>query len=93
VTTGGTAVQAIPNNGSPIHGFRVANLDVVEALWIRYDGAAAAVNVAGSWPISSGTATTLAGAGTFTTQDGFSPTYGLSINAATTAHKFSCYWW
>lgn len=93
VVTGGTAVQAIPNNGNPINGFRVANLDTTEALWIKFDGTAAVVAAAGNWPLSSGAATTFIGAGSFQTQDFFKPTYGLSINATTTAHKYSCYWW
>lgn len=91
VVTGGTAVNAIA--ASPgVHGFIIANLDVTEALWVSFTGAAT-VNTIGSFPISSGTVTTLAGAGSFSSIVGAGFNTNLSVNATTSGHKFSCVRW
>ena len=92
IVTGLTAVQAIPAQ-TYVHGFRIANLDTTEALWFRMDGAAAVVGATGSSPIASGTAATFAGAGAFATPDTLAPNAGLSLNATTAAHKYTCFYW
>lgn len=89
ITAGGTA-QAAFAIASNRHGFMIANLDTTEALWINFNGTAAA-STPGSYPLASGTATTFAGAGSFFSPVGFN--VSLSIVAATTGHKFSCSIW
>lgn len=91
IATGGTAQNAIV--GYPgLHGFIIANLDATEALWVSFVGTAA-VNTIDSFPISSGTATTLAGAGSFSSIVGAGFNTNISVNATTTGHKFSCVKW
>lgn len=93
VVVGGTAVQAISATIGPINGYTIANLDTTEALWYRGTGAVAAVATIGSFPLAAGTASTFAGAGVFSTPTTHKPTGGLSVNATTAGHKFSCVWW
>lgn len=92
IVTGLTAVQAIPA-GSNIQGFHVANLDTTEALWRSQTGAAAVVGAVGSEPTAAGTATTFANAGSYTTPETLHPNTGLSLNATTSGHKFTCFYW
>lgn len=97
VVTGGTAVNAFAANPN-IHGFTIANIDNVsgggsgEPVWISFTGTATAGAV-GSYPLAPGAATTFASIGTFTTPIGFGSNKALSVNAATSGHKFSCTWW
>lgn len=91
ITTGGTAQNAF-TAGSTKHGFTILNFDTTEPLWISFTTTAAANTVA-SYPIPAATASTFAGAGSFTTPMGFGMNTALSVVAATTGHKWSCTWW
>lgn len=91
ITTGATAQNAF-SAGATKHGFTIVNLDTTEPMWISFTTTAAANTVA-SYPIQAATPTTFAGAGSFTTPNGFGINTALSVIAATTGHKFSCTWW
>ena len=97
ITTGGTAQNA-PNTAATPHrlGLIIANIDATsgsgEVMWISFTGTATP-GAAGSYPLAAPTATTYAGAGTFTAPPGFGVTGALSVVAATTGHKWSCTWW
>lgn len=91
VTTGGTAQNAFAAS-STRHGFTIVNLDTTEPMWISFTGTATA-NTVGSYPIQAATATTFAGAGSYTSPIGFGMSTALSVVAATTGHKWSCTWW
>jgi hypothetical protein len=91
VTTGGTAVNAFTAQ-TTLHGFTILNDDTTEPLWISFTTTAAA-STAGSYPLAPATATSFAGASSFTSPPGFGTNHALSVIAATTAHKYSCTWW
>lgn len=91
VSTGGTAVNAFAAQ-TTLHGFTILNDDTSEPLWISFTTTAAAAT-AGSYPLAAATATTYAGANSFTSPPGFGTNHALSVVATTTGHKFSCTWW
>lgn len=91
ITTGGTAQNAFTASATR-HGFTIVNFDTTEPLWVSFTGTAVA-NTVGSYPIAAATATTFAGAGSFTSPLGFGMSTALSVVAATTGHKWSCTTW
>lgn len=91
VVTGGTAVNAFTAQ-TTLHGFTILNDDTSEVAWISFTTTAAA-STAGSYPLAPATATSFAGASSFTSPPGFGTNHALSIVGATSAHKFSCTWW
>ena len=91
VVTGGTAVNAFTAQ-TTLHGFTILNDDITEVMWISFTTTAAA-GTAGSYPLAPATATTFAGANSFTSPPGMGTNHALSVVAATSAHKFSCTWW
>jgi hypothetical protein len=91
VTTGGTAQNAFTAQ-TTLHGFTIVNIDTTEVLWISFTTTAAASG-SGSYPLQAATATTFAGAGSFTAPPGFGLNHALSVIATTTSHKFTCTWW
>lgn len=91
VTTGGTAQNAF-TSGATKRGFTIMNFDTTEPMWISFTTTAAANTIA-SYPIPAATATTFAGAGSFTSPPGMGINTALSVIAATTGHKWSCTWW
>jgi hypothetical protein len=91
VATGGTAVNAFTAQ-TTLHGFTILNTNTSEVMWISFTTTAAA-STAGSYPLAPATATTFAGAGSFTSPPGMGTNHALSVVAATSAHTFSCTWW
>jgi hypothetical protein len=91
VVTGGTAVNAFTAQAT-LHGFTILNDDTSEVMWISFTTTAAA-STAGSYPLAPATATSFAGASSFTSPPGFGTNHALSVVAATNGHKFSCTWW
>jgi hypothetical protein len=95
ITTGGTAQNAFAAQTS-LHGFTIANTDPSsgsgEPLWISFTTTAAAAT-AGSYPLAAPATTTYAGMGSFSSPPGMGTGHGLSVEAATTGHKYSCTWW
>lgn len=87
-TTAQTAIAASPG----LHGFIIANIDATEALWVSFTGTAA-VATSGSFPIAAGTALTFANSGTFASPIGAGFNTNVSVNATTSAHKFTCVKW
>jgi len=98
IATGGTAQNAItaPVGYGRINGFTVCNVDAAagsgEPLWINPNGTATAG--IGSIPLSAPTTTTFAATNNcYTTNDTFTSQNGLSVLAATSTHKFTCWRW
>lgn len=91
LTLGGTAQNII--TGSPgVHGFMITNIDTTEPVWMSFTGVAAAGAI-GSYPLPPATASTFAGAGSYSSQLGFGTGSNVSVVAATTSHKISCTRW
>ncbi len=88
----GTVAQNAITASPGLHGFIIANLDATEALWMSLTGVAAVATV-GSIPIAAGSATTFANAGIFFSPLGAGFNGNVSLNATTSAHKFSCVKW
>lgn len=88
----GTVAQNAITASPGLHGFIIANIDATEALWVSFTGAAA-VAIAGSFPVAAGSATTFANAGMFFSPVGAGFNGNVSVNATTSAHKFSCVKW
>ncbi len=91
ITTGGTAQNAFAAQ-TALHGFTIVNIDTTEPLWISFTTTAVASGT-DSYPLPAATASTFAGAGSFTSPPGFGLNHALSVVAATSAHKYSCTWW
>lgn len=93
LTTGGTAQYVIPTTGSAntntpnVRGITIMNLDTTEPLWIDFTGAAV---VGQSYALAAGTASTLVNSGSFTSPVGFGLNKNVSVNAATTGHRWKC---
>ena len=98
LTAGTTAQPMIPTpaGGQRINGFVACNIDPTtgsgEAAWINVNGAAA-IGAVGSIPLSVPTAATYVGMGCYTTPDTWSSSNAVSVNATTTGHKISCWYW
>jgi len=89
VTSGGTAQDAISTaQAVGMHGFVIMNIDTTEVLWVKINGTAAA-STAGSFALSAATSTV--SGGSLYLPWGFSG--NLSVVAATTTHKWSCFRW
>jgi len=88
ITAGGTAQVAAAVNNSR-QGIYLQNLDTTEDLWFSLSGTAA-VATAGSFSLSPGTGTTVAGGAW---QNSNALTNAISVIAATTGHKFSLMTW
>lgn len=91
ITTGGTAQNIIAASPS-IHGFTIQNIDSSEPVWISFTTTAAASTI-GSFVLATATATTFAGAGSYSSPLGFGTNGNVSVVAATTGHKISCVRW
>jgi hypothetical protein len=95
LTTGGTA-QNIITAGATLHGFRIMNIDTSagsgEPVWMSFTTTAAASTIA-SYPLAAPTATTFAGAGSYSAEFGSGTNGNVSVVAATTGHKISCTKW
>jgi hypothetical protein len=95
LTTGGTA-QNIITAGATLHGFRIMNIDASagsgEPVWMSFTTTAAASTIA-SYPLAAPTATTFAGAGSYSAEFASGTNGNVSVVAATTGHKISCTKW
>ncbi len=95
LTTGGTA-QNIITAGATLHGFRIMNIDASagsgEPVWMSFTTTAAATTIA-SYPLAAPTATTFAGAGSYSAEFASGTNGNVSVIAATTGHKISCTKW
>jgi hypothetical protein len=94
IGTGGVAMTVL-NPAQAQHGWMIVNVDTTEPLWVSFAGAAHAGGgqAANSFPLPPGAASTWAGVGSFVTPSGFGTNGAVSIVAATTGHKFACYYW
>lgn len=95
LTTGGTA-QNIITAGASLHGFRIMNIDTTagsgEPVWMSFTTTAAASTIA-SYPLAAPTATTFAGAGSYSAEFASGTNGNVSVIAATSGHKISCTKW
>ena len=95
LTAGGTA-QNIITAGASLHGYHLMNIDTSagsgEPVWTSETGTAAASTI-GSYPLAAPTATTFAGAGSYSSEFGSGTNTNVSVVAATTGHKISCTKW
>lgn len=83
IVTGGTA-QALFGGATPANGWKVANPDPAEDLWVS-DSGAAAPNGAGSYRLPAG--------GVLTTEPGERPCGPVSVYGATTGHAITARSW
>lgn len=95
LTTGGTA-QNIITASANLHGFRIMNIDTTagsgEPVWMSFTTTAAASTIA-SYPLAAPTATTFAGAGSYSAEFASGTNGNVSVIAATSGHKISCTKW
>lgn len=95
LTTGGVA-QNIITAGASLHGYHLMNIDTSagsgEPVWTSETGTAAASTI-GSYPLAAPTATTFAGAGSYSSEFGSGTSTNVSVIAATSGHKISCTKW
>jgi len=99
ITTGGTAQNAVTfpdsNGFNSINNFTLCNIDATaaEPLWVNLYGTAAAATP-GSIPLASPAATTYASSNScLTMPSGWSSRVSVSVVAATSGHRFSCWRW
>lgn len=97
IATGGTAQPLITSNITnangnipSVRGLVIMNIDTTEPLWISFTSTALASDVQ-SFPLSAATATTFAGAGSYASVTGLNK--NPSVVAATTGHKYSCFYY
>ena len=83
ITTGGTA-QTLFSGATPPNGWKVANPDAAEDLWVS-DSTTAAPNGQGSYRLPAG--------GIITTEPGEKPAGPVSVYAATTGHVITARSW
>lgn len=95
ITAGGTAQNLSFSSLTNVHGVTLMNTDPSagggEVLWYSFT-TTAALNTDFPLPPPA-SATTYAGAGSWTSPAGFGFNHNISIYAATTGHKFSCTYW
>jgi hypothetical protein len=83
ITTGGTA-QALFSGATPANGWKVANPDPAEDLWVS-DSTTAGPNGQGSYRLPAG--------GIITTEPGEKPAGPVSVYGATTGHVITARSW